>query len=189
MYEKKALQNASVAAFGIGTWCQAIIKYFEAMKIVRPKEEQLKVAKEASAVAEASRAAAQAKLDEVNARLKALVDDLEAKRKEEQMLKDDKEKKEAKLKLAELLMTSLKSERESWDKLLVQNKADKLNLEGDILISSGIMAYLGVFTMEYRLQCIDSWVQLLNKFQIKSTENVNLINVLGDQVKIGKWCS
>jgi dynein heavy chain len=119
MYEKKALENASKAAGGIGTWCKAIIKYFEAMKIVKPKEEQLKVAKETSAVAEASRAAAQEKLDEVNARLKALVDDLEAKRKDEQNLRNDKDNKETKLKLADLLMTSLKAERESWDKLLI----------------------------------------------------------------------
>jgi dynein heavy chain len=91
--------------------------------------------------------------------------------------------------LAEILIGSLKSERESWDKFLTKNKADKLNLEGDILISSGVMAYLGVFTSEYRKECINQWVDMLRQFEIKSTEDINLKDVLGDQVKISKWTS
>ena len=63
-------------------------------------------------------------------------------------------------------MGSLKSERESWEKFLIKNKADKLNLVGDILISSGIMAYLGVFTAEYRKECINQWVDMLKSFKI-----------------------
>lgn len=118
-----------------------------------------------------------------------MLDDLEKKKKEEQDLRDDKEKKEKKLELAGLLMTSLKDERANWGVELAQNQADKLNLEGDILISSGIMAYLGVFTSDYRESCISSWSGMLKKFKIQHTDNVNLITVLGDQVKIGKWTS
>ena len=91
--------------------------------------------------------------------------------------------------MAEILIGSLKSERESWDKFLTKNKADKLNLEGDILISSGVMAYLGVFTADYRKECINQWVDMLRQFEIKSTEDINLKDVLGDQVKISKWTS
>jgi len=87
------------------------------------------------------------------------------------------------------LIGSLKNEREAWEKFLIKNKADKLNLEGDILICSGIMAYLGVFTTDYRKECINQWVEMLNKFEIKSTEDINLKEVLGDQVKISKWTS
>jgi dynein heavy chain len=51
------------------------------------------------------------------------------------------------------------------------------------------MAYLGVFTIEYRAECVTGWAKMLTQFQIKHTEGVNLIDVLGDQVKIGKWTS
>jgi dynein heavy chain len=51
------------------------------------------------------------------------------------------------------------------------------------------MAYLGVFTSEYRKECINQWVDMLRQFEIKSTEDINLKDVLGDQVKISKWTS
>ena len=66
--------------------------------------------------------------------------------------------------LAELLISSLKGERESWEKSLVKCKADKETLVGDILISSGIMAYLGVFNKEYRQECVDQWVKMMHDF-------------------------
>ena len=118
-----------------------------------------------------------------------MVDELERCRAEETQLRNEKDKCEAKVKLAETLINSLKGERESWDKFLIKNKADKLNLEGDILISSGIMAYLGVFTTEYRKECVQEWISMLKKFNIKSTEDISLKEVLGDQVKISKWTS
>jgi prefoldin subunit 5 len=68
-FEDKALKGASQAVYGIGRWCKAIIKYDEAMKIVRPKEAELKIAKESLASAEATLAEAQARLDEINAKL------------------------------------------------------------------------------------------------------------------------
>lgn len=36
-FKDKALKNAGKAAFGIGSWCRAIIEYYNAMKIVKPK--------------------------------------------------------------------------------------------------------------------------------------------------------
>ena len=40
----------------------------------------------------------------------------------------------------------LGDEEVNWAESLKKNKADKENLVGDIIISSGIIAYLGVFT-------------------------------------------
>jgi dynein heavy chain len=58
---------------------------------------------------------------------------------------------------------------------------------GDIIISSGIIAYLGVFTADYRENAINSWVELMKSFEIQSTTPFNLAVVLGDGVKIQKW--
>lgn len=58
---------------------------------------------------------------------------------------------------------------------------------GDVIISSGIIAYLGVFIQEYRQECISNWAKYLMEFNIPSTDNVNLQNVLGNPVKIRKW--
>ena len=82
--------------------------------------------------------------------------------------------------LAELLINSLKGERESWTKSLEKGKADRLTLEGDILIASGIMAYLGVFVKSYREECVNQWVKMLGEYNIQASETVNLTEVLGE---------
>ena len=58
---------------------------------------------------------------------------------------------------------------------------------GDILISSGIIAYLGIFNKSYRQDAISKWVSMMEKFEIKSTANVALQTVLGKKVKIMQW--
>ena len=121
--------------------------------------------------------------------MKRLIDELNEAKEFEKNLRDKKEDCENKLQLAELLIGSLKNERESWEKQLVKSKEDLVNLEGDILISSGIIAYLGVFIRDYRDECIKNWGSMLRELGINSTENVSLNSVLGNQVKISKWNS
>ena len=188
-FSDATLKNAGKAALGIGSWLKAIIEYDNAMKIVKPKQAELKKAKEASAAANAVKEEAEARLAAKEAELKACVDKLDEVQREEKRLRDTHDDMKAKKELAEMLIGSLKGERESWEKSLVKCKADKLTLEGDILVSSGIMAYLGVFIKSYREECIANWVKMLEQYQIKSSATVNLTEILGDQVKIVTWTS
>ena len=96
---------------------------------------------------------------------------------------------QAKKALADLLISSLEGEKISWQASLVKGKADSLTIEGDILICSGVMAYLGVFSKSYRDECVTEWVKLLQKYNITASENVSLNEILGEQVKIVAWTS
>jgi len=58
---------------------------------------------------------------------------------------------------------------------------------GDIVISSGVIAYLGVFLKSYRDDCTKNWAKMLMDFNIRSTENVSIKNVLGEPMKIREW--
>merc|ERR1719456_1800345 len=49
------------------------------------------------------------------------------------------------------------------------------------------MAYLGVFTKQYRDTATTKWVELLTKLQIPARKNFSLQDVIGDQVKIRQW--
>jgi dynein heavy chain len=62
------------------------------------------------------------------------------------------------------LINGLANERVSWQKDLVMNRARRENIVGDILISSGVIAYLGVFLKAYRDECTKSWAEMLNGF-------------------------
>ena len=66
-YEESKIQNASTAAYGLSKWCKAMVQYDEAMKVVKPKQEELKGAKETAAAAQAKWDIALEKLRDVEA--------------------------------------------------------------------------------------------------------------------------
>ena len=165
-FKDETLKRAGKAALGIGSWIKAIIEYDNAMKIVKPKQAELKVAEATSAAAIKVKEEAEARLAAKEAELKACVDKLDEVQKREKDLRDEHDSMQNKKALAELLINSLKGERESWEKSLVQCKEDKWTIEGDILIASGVMAYLGVFIKSYRDECVAQWVKMMNDFKI-----------------------
>jgi dynein heavy chain, axonemal len=85
------------------------------------------------------------------------------------------------------LIEKLKDEEVNWKISLDKNRANKLNLVGDIIISSGVIAYLGVFSIEYRKEAISNWVNLMKSFNIKASEEFKLVEVLGIGTKIQQW--
>jgi dynein heavy chain len=116
--------------------------------------------------------------------MKLLVDELEICETRKKTLQDEFELAERKLNRANQLISKLKDEEISWARQLEENKDFKTCLVGDIIISSGIIAYLGVFSSDYRQEAIENWVELMHSFEIKSTNPFSLAVVLGDGVKI-----
>lgn len=60
-------------------------------------------------------------------------------------------------------------------------------LTGDIIIASGVIAYLGPFTTPYRIKQIESWVELCMKLGIVCTKDFQLRDILGVAVLIRSW--
>ena len=94
----------------------------------------------------------------------ALMAEFDAAKSKEQRLTDQFEDSERKCKRAVSLIEKLGKEEESWKLSLIKSRADKLNVVGDVVISSGIIAYLGIFTKDYRDQAISSWLEIMNEF-------------------------
>ena len=78
--------------------------------------------------------------------MKELVEKLDAAEAKKARLQDEFETAERKLNRANQLIIKLKDEEVNWAKSLAVNRSFKECLVGDIIISSGIIAYLGVFT-------------------------------------------
>lgn len=58
---------------------------------------------------------------------------------------------------------------------------------GDILLSSGVIAYLSPFTMDFRSKQIKQWVQDVTNNDLVCTKNFQLSTVLGNPVDIRAW--
>jgi dynein heavy chain len=56
-----------------------------------------------------------------------------------------------------------------------------------VLIASGVVAYLGVFTQQFREQQVVSWMKYLTDLQIMCSEDFMMAAVLGEPVEIRQW--
>merc|ERR1719271_86981 len=164
-----------------------MVVYNAVAKEVGPKKEKLAAAMASVAQSEEIVAAKQAELKEVMdmvAELEAQLHDANEKAKELQRNQKDCA---AKLARAEKLIDGLGGEQASWTQKSNRLAKDYTNLTGDILVASGIIAYLGVFTGQFRSDVQSKWLGLLSSLQIPASKEFSLAVCIGDQVKIRQW--
>merc|ERR1719230_965659 len=131
-----------------------MIVYDRVAKNVGPKKAQLKEAEDALRAAQDALAGKKAELKAVMDKLEELEISLKASKQKQQDLTEQAEDCRKKLARAEKLIGGLGGERARWEVFSEQLGKDYSNLTGDILVASGIIAYLGVFTAGYRKE---SW--------------------------------
>lgn len=92
-----------------------------------------------------------------------------------------------KLQRAQELISGLGGERSRWSETAKQLGLTYNTLTGDVLISSGVVAYLGPFTIDYRVEQIRKWSEKCSSFGIVCSQDFQLLNVLGEPVEIRNW--
>jgi dynein heavy chain len=186
-FAPEIVKKGSVAAAGIAQWVHAMIIYDKVAKEVGPKKEQLAQAQSELAEAMTLLASKQAELKEVVDKVAQLEADFETSVKKQQDLEFKSEQCKNRLASAEKLISNLGGEQERW-----QISSQKLgvaydNLTGDVLVSAGVIAYLGVFTSAYRKEATDAWVQGLKGVKIAAADDFSLADTIGEPVKIRQW--
>lgn len=186
-FDPDKIRNASTACEGLCRWVFAISEYEKVARVVAPKKIALAKAeaiyKEAMAQLEVKRA----QLKEVQDRLAILEDILAQRKRDYQMMTDEVDECEEKLKRAEELIGGLGGEYNRWSETAKNLGKRYYQLTGDILIASGIVAYLGVFTMQYRQKQIESWIKMCKNLNVYCTDDYQLTQILGDPVMIRSW--
>ena len=62
-----------------------------------------------------------------------------------------------------------------------------VNVIGDVMVSAGVVVYLGAFTGEYRTDLVRIWQEKLAQFNVPHSPSATLLSTLGDPVKIRGW--
>eukprot|EP00930_Biecheleria_cincta_P008307 TRINITY_DN10972_c0_g1_i1.p1 TRINITY_DN10972_c0_g1~~TRINITY_DN10972_c0_g1_i1.p1 ORF type:complete len:3080 (-),score=708.03 TRINITY_DN10972_c0_g1_i1:231-8642(-) len=186
-FDPEAIKKGSTAAMGICKWVRAMVVYDKVAKEVGPKKMKLAAAEAEVAQAEATVAAKQAELKEVMDMVADLEAQLNAANEKAKELQKNQKDCAAKLARAEKLIEGLGGEETSWKSKSKKLGQDFINLTGDILIASGIIAYLGIFTAQYRKEACDLWLQKLVDLKVPASKEFNLQVCIGDQVKIRQW--
>jgi len=88
---------------------------------------------------------------------------------------------------AEKLISGLGGEKSRWKASSENLAIVYTNLTGDVLISAGMIAYLGAFDSVYRNELSSMWVKKCVEQKIPNSGKFSLEGTLGDPVKIRDW--
>jgi dynein heavy chain len=164
-----------------------MVTYDRVAKIVEPKRIALQTAEDELAITEAALAQRQGELKEVEDELHGLESDYEAAVQKMKDLEEEVDLCGKKIERATQLIDGLGGEKERWRQFVKELTEEYLALTGDVLIASGLMAYLGPFTSLYRNKQIKDWVAKLKEKGIPCSSSPLLSETLGNQVKIRQW--
>lgn len=147
--------NVSSTVGNLAMWCVAMEKYYRVDLMVRPKKAELAIAQEEFNEVDAQLKIKEGELKVVEDKVNGLRADL----KFQQDKKADLEAKvadcKAKLERATQLINGLGGEKARWKAASEQLTITYNNLSGDVLISSGMIAYLGAFNSVLRGELAD----------------------------------
>ncbi|XP_034174982.2 dynein heavy chain at 36C [Osmia lignaria lignaria] len=186
-FDPERVRHVSTACEGLCRWVFALSEYDQVAKIVAPKKQALAKAEADYSVAMAQLNLKRRQLQEVRDRLAKLEELLQERRIEYQAMNDEVKDCEEKLRRAKELIGGLGGEYTRWSDTARELGERYHILTGDILIGSGIVAYLGVFTSQYRQQQIGDWVKICTDLNVFCTQDYQLTQVLGDPVLIRSW--
>uniref|UniRef100_A0ABI7Y3R0 EF-hand domain-containing protein n=1 Tax=Felis catus TaxID=9685 RepID=A0ABI7Y3R0_FELCA len=181
------IRNASTAAEGLCKWVIAMDSYDKVAKIVAPKKIKLAAAEGELKIAMDSLRKKQAALQEVQDKLAKLQDTLELNKQKKADLENQVDLCSKKLDRAEQLIGGLGGEKTRWSLTALELGQLYINLTGDILISSGVVAYLGAFTSNYRQNQTKEWTNLCKNNDIPCSDDYSLMGILGEAVTIRAW--
>ncbi|KAG7262162.1 hypothetical protein CRUP_003824 [Coryphaenoides rupestris] len=156
-------------------------------QVVAPKKANLAEAQESLAATMDLLDQKRGELKEVEDRLAALQKTFEEKTEEKAQLEFQVDLCARKLERAEKLIGGLGGEKTRWSKAAEELQHTYDNLTGDVLISAGVIAYLGAFTAAFRQDCAKIWTKLCQSRKIPSSDDFSLSETLGDPIKIRAW--
>ncbi|KAK9406180.1 hypothetical protein NXF25_004954 [Crotalus adamanteus] len=186
-FDPPKVAKASSAAEGLCKWIMAMEVYDRVAKVVAPKKARLAEAQQSLAHTMALLNQKRAELKAVEDRLEALQETFVEKTEEKARLEFQVDLCAKKLERAEKLIGGLGGEKSRWSHAAddLQNTYD--NLTGDVLVSAGVIAYLGAFTAGFRQECTKEWSKLCQVKNIPCSESFSLSKTLGDPIKIRAW--
>lgn len=186
-FQPEAIKKVSTACEGLCKWVRAMEVYDRVIKVVAPKKAMLAEAEAALATQMEMLNEKRALLQEVTQKLQSLNDEFAECMREKKKLEDQIDYCRQKLERAEKLLGGLSGEKTRWSETASKLGASLGNVIGDVLLSSGMVAYLGAFTVEYRNKLIDQWHASCMRAAIPCGARFNLIDILGEAVEIRSW--
>lgn len=188
-FDIDAITKVSQAAGKIGVFLNTIIEIYDKLQIINPKRENLKQAEMDVDQAEKQLSEKRAELQELMQKINELQAELKTAKDQRDFLDSEMQRCKRQMVAAEKLVTSLESEKTSWGKNIEDLKKAEETVVGNSILAAGMMAYLGIFPVNYRNAMLEKWFHLLTDHKISHNPNYELRDVMADELTIGAWTS
>lgn len=186
-FKPEVLKATSEVAMNLSKWIYAMDKCYNVSLVVGPLKADLAKAEGEYEEVRKVLAVKEAALNKVEAEVATLQGNLDRTLAEVKELEEKSADCEARLVKAKSLISGLGGEKQRWFEEAQRLNIVYNNLTGDVLVSSGLIAYLGAFTALYRGELADAWVGMCAEREIPNSGEFSLIRVLGDPVKMREW--
>ncbi|CAD6235446.1 GSCOCG00007903001-RA-CDS, partial [Cotesia congregata] len=186
-FQPEVIKKVSTACEGLCKWIRAMEVYDRVIKVVAPKKAMLAEAEAKLAAQMETLNAKRTLLQEVTDKLQTLNDEFAECMREKKKLEDQIDHCMQKLDRAEKLLGGLGGEKTRWSSTAANLGSSLNNIIGDVLLASGILAYLGAFTVDYRNELIYEWHNSCKSMSIPCNDEFKLVDIIGDPVEIRNW--
>lgn len=166
-FDPDKIKLISVACEQLCKWVLALLKYDRAAKIAQPKRSELKQAEVLRDKSAAELSAKTMELDLKQASLSDLQKHLQDERNEHDRLKANFEQCSKRLQRATEIVTLFDGEKEAWQLAMREIRVKVDSLVGDVIVSSGMVCYLGQFSEHQRNGQVDKWTGKCAEFGLK----------------------
>ncbi|EFN73504.1 Dynein heavy chain 1, axonemal [Camponotus floridanus] len=185
-FEPAKVLQVSKACHSLCLWVHAMYNYYFVIKKVEPKMAALEKAEKILVETEKTLAVAIVRLREVEEGIEKLQDQLREKEEKKVDLERQKQLCEERIARAMRLIVGLSDEQKRWIIMVDDIKVSLKNTVGDILLSSGAIAYLTPFTDTYRQELLAIWYNALGS-DVPHTPGSKPVLTLGNQMEIRNW--
>lgn len=187
LFQPVVLAKVSKWAAGLCKWIRAMEKYEAVNSFMMPKKKELTQAQE---LLEKTRVCLDEKRrteEETVRSIELLSSELEETNNMKSESEKDVENCNLKLDRAGKIIRDVGDEKVRWTNILNGLNEWNNHFVGDILMSSGVISYLGPYTSMYRNNCIVAWHQFCQNLQIPCSVSFNFTELLGSDIRKQIW--
>jgi dynein heavy chain, axonemal len=187
-FNQERLKSISKAGAGLFVWVAAIANYYEVACKIEPLRNAVRQAEMDQQKNTKDLNRLKKELAEIKEKLDALNKELAAQSAVKDDLSAQAAKMQALLAIAERLISGLSSERVRWTNEIAALGANRAKLDGDCLLSSAFLSYLGAFNFEYRdMLFSEFWKTDILEKKIPLSEPYSLQSMLTTDLEMAKW--
>eukprot|EP00931_Biecheleriopsis_adriatica_P017411 TRINITY_DN1250_c0_g1_i8.p1 TRINITY_DN1250_c0_g1~~TRINITY_DN1250_c0_g1_i8.p1 ORF type:complete len:2173 (-),score=601.12 TRINITY_DN1250_c0_g1_i8:164-6553(-) len=186
-FSQAGMAKKSGAAAGLTEWIINIIMYYDVVVQVEPKRNALREATETLNNANTRLAEVKALVAELETNLAKLMKEFDKAMAEKNALMADAEKCQNKLNMAQRLVGALAANGVIWEQTVASTGDLLVIVPGDTLVACSFASYVGVFTRQYREECVANFVEYLGKKGVPLGAKPDPLGVLATDAEMAAW--